>query len=849
MSVEPPDPRELQRVLHELGVHQAELESQNEELRRAQGEMVAARARYFDLYELAPVGYLTLDAEGRLLQVNLTAATMLGVARAELERKPLHRFILEEDRDVYVRHRRALLETRAPQACELRLQKREGSPLWVQLSSTQTEEPDGAVVLRTAMTDVTERKQLQLWSEQHRTLLELVASNHPVLETLLGLVRGYEAKLPTMKAAVCLRDAREGLGPSLPTRFHQAIAAIASGPEAGSCGTAIFTGKSAVVSDIETDPRWLGARDIARAHRLRACWAKPILGSSGAILGAFAFYFGAPRTATLPELELLDRAAHLAGLVIEREQSKRALLESEAFSLAILDSVAASIAVLDRNGTILATNERWRQFGDSNGAGPRCAGIGTNYLALKNAPAGDEADSEARTAILGIEAVLEGRLPRFDHDYPCHSPSERRWFTMSVTPLGASSERVVVTHTDISQAKRATEEAVELESQLHQASKMQSIGRLAGGVAHDFNNMLGVILGHVEVAMDEARDQPSLREDLRAIQSAAERSAALTQQLLAFSRKQVIEAKVLDLNESVATLLGMLTRLVGEEVRIVWRPGASLWRIKMDGSQVDQLLTNLCVNARDAIAERGTIAITTDNCVWPGGVDSPAGDYVRLTVEDDGAGMSEETLSHIFEPFFTTKELGKGTGLGLATVHGVVRQNHGFIAIESKPGKGTRFSIHLPRHAGVVQHAQQVSDAPRTLATETILVVEDEPAILKIVARLLGANGYSVLEASTPTLALALAERHGTDIDLIITDVMMPDMNGRDLASALTVRFPKLRRLFMSGYTADVIGPRGVRAEGAQFLQKPFTREQLAASVRAALDCDPTDGDHPVGSS
>jgi CheY-like chemotaxis protein len=279
----------------------------------------------------------------------------------------------------------------------------------------------------------------------------------------------------------------------------------------------------------------------------------------------------------------------------------------------------------------------------------------------------------------------------------------------------------------------------------------------------------------------------------------------------------------------------MLARLVGEEVRLTWEPGAALWAVKMDGSQVDQLVTNLCVNARDAIAEHGVIKIATDNCVWPGGVDSLAGDYVRLIVTDDGGGISPDIVAHIFEPFFTTKEIGKGTGLGLATVHGVVRQNHGFILVESTPGEGTRFAIHLPRHASPVEPPERVIAAARPRVSQTILVVEDEPAILRIAARLLEAQGYRVLQASSARIALDLAERYGADIALLVTDVVMPEMNGPDLAGRLAERFPHLRRLYMSGYTPEVIAPRGVAAEGAHFLQKPFTRNELATKVHEAL--------------
>lgn len=380
-----------------------------------------------------------------------------------------------------------------------------------------------------------------------------------------------------------------------------------------------------------------------------------------------------------------------------------------------------------------------------------------------------------------------------------------------------------------------------LEAQLIQAQKMESVGRLAGGVAHDFNNMLSVILGHVELAIQQMDPTHPLHKDLIEIQKAAERSASLTRQLLGFARKQTVCPRLLDLNETIEGMLIMLRRLIGEEIILNWQPDAALWSVKMDPSQIDQILANLCINARDAIQAGGKVIIETKNsqidqdyCLnHPGLV---PGEYVLLTVSDDGCGMDKETIAHLFEPFFTTKEIGKGTGLGLATIYGIVKQNNGFIDVYSEPGQGSIFHVYLPRYLGKIEAIPKApSAAPLAHANETILLVEDEPAILKMIATMLQQLGYKVLTAPTPAKAIRLASESTEKIDLIMTDVIMPEMNGRELANTLSVQYPAIKHLFMSGYTADVIVHHGVLEDGVHFIQKPFSKEDLSINLRKAL--------------
>jgi signal transduction histidine kinase len=396
---------------------------------------------------------------------------------------------------------------------------------------------------------------------------------------------------------------------------------------------------------------------------------------------------------------------------------------------------------------------------------------------------------------------------------------------------------------EIAERKRVEAEREELQSQLIQAQKMESIGRLAGGVAHDFNNMLGVILGYTELAMDAVDPSQPLHGDLSEIRTAAERSAVLTRQLLAFARKQIISPRTLDLNQTVEGTLNMLRWLIGENIELVWLPGENLPRVKVDPSQVDQILANLCVNARDAIADLGRITIETsvvaiDEAYCATHVGFTPGPYVVLAVSDNGCGMDQQTLGAIFEPFFTTKEFGQGSGLGLATVYGSVKQNGGFVNVYSEPGQGTTLRIYLPPDE---DRAASVRSAAPTVAhggQETILLVEDEPAILKMTATMLRGQGYAVLAASSPSEAIRLAQSHSGRMDLLLTDVVMPEMNGGDLAQQLITLYPRLKCLFMSGYTANVIAHHGKLEPGVPFLQKPFSVSDLASKIREVLDRD-----------
>jgi len=506
-----------------------------------------------------------------------------------------------------------------------------------------------------------------------------------------------------------------------------------------------------------------------------------------------------------------------------------ALLESESRSRTILQVALDGFTIVDGEGQIL----------DVNDAYCRMTGFKRNEL-LQMTLQQIEASQTEEEIKARIGSILAGATERFETRH-LRKDGGFAIIDVSAQKLPGNDDQIFAFIRDVTEQKKAEAEREKLKEQLIQAQKMESVGRLAGGVAHDFNNMLGVILGHAELAMEQVEPGHPLEADLTEIRKAAQRSADLTRQLLAFARKQTISPRALILNDAVNGTLKMIRRLIGEGVELSWRPADELWHVRMDPSQVDQILANLCINARDAVHGAGRVLIETGNCSFDEAYcnahpEYSPGDYVLLAVSDNGKGIDRETLDHIFEPFFTTKPQGKGTGLGLATVYGIVKQNRGFIVVNSQAGQGATFRILLPRYEG-----QDESGHPpnaRTLADqghETVLLVEDEPAILKMVETMLKKMGYNVLTAASPSEAIRLSREYGKEIHVLMTDVIMPEMSGRELADRLMSENPKLKRLFMSGYTANLIAKHGVMDDGTQFLQKPFLKKDLAEKLRKVL--------------
>jgi PAS domain S-box-containing protein len=512
--------------------------------------------------------------------------------------------------------------------------------------------------------------------------------------------------------------------------------------------------------------------------------------------------------------------------ITERKRAEEALRASEAKTRSILDNIKVGVALVSPHLEILELNPLMREWfpGVNLGQQPIC------YRTF-NDPPRETVCEDCPTC----KTLRDGQV----HEATMQTPvaGAVRYVRIVSSPIFDASGEVAAA---IEMVEDVTERLT-LESQLRQAQKMETVGRLAGGVAHDFNNMLGVILGHTEMLLEQTDPAQPPYADLTEVRKAAQRSAELTHQLLAFARKQTVAPRVIDVNETVASMLKMLERLIGEDVHLDWQPGVDLWPVRIDPAQVGQVLTNLCVNARDAIAGVGAVVISTrnrtiDQAYRAARAGLAPGKYVELTVSDDGCGMDEETMAQLFEPFFTTKGVGKGTGLGLATVYGIVKQNKGFVEADSELGQGSTLTIYLPRHTAAADPPESEDEpAPPAPGKETILLVEDEPALLSLATRMLENQGYTVVAASTPGEAIRLAQERRGEIHLIITDVVMPEMNGRDLAKNLLSLYPRIKRLFMSGYTSEVIAHQGVLETGVHFIQKPFSSKDLGLRVRALL--------------
>ncbi len=497
-----------------------------------------------------------------------------------------------------------------------------------------------------------------------------------------------------------------------------------------------------------------------------------------------------------------------------------------------IENAPIAIALFDQQLRYLATSQRWLQ--DYGLDGEILLGR-SHYEVFPEIP------EHWKTA---HQRALAGAVLRNEECF-IRADGSLQWLRWVIQPWYESPGTIggiVILTEDITERKTLEEENRKLLEQFAASQKMESVGRLAGGVAHDFNNMLNVILGHVGLGLLDIDAKHPLYDHLVEIRSAAERSAELTEQLLAFASRQVIEPRLLDLNETIEDMIKMLRRLIGEGIEFVWLPGASLGLVKMDPSQIDQILANLCVNASDAISGIGKITLETRNIEFDEALcqEHPGylpGKYVQLAVSDSGSGIDQETLKNIFEPFFTTKRAGKGTGLGLATIYGIVKQNKGLIQVSSEVGSGSRFEISLPRQAA----GEKTKVIKETFETppgqnEVILLIDDEAMLARTTRDILASLGYRVLTATNPREAIQAAQDYQGTIDLLISDVVMPEMNGKDLFNTLKIIRPELKVLYISGYTVNIIADHGVLKDGIIFLQKPFSRHQLAVKVRQVIE-------------
>src|SRR5581483_5269123 len=514
-------------------------------------------------------------------------------------------------------------------------------------------------------------------------------------------------------------------------------------------------------------------------------------------------------------------------LPLKHKQAEEALRASEARYRRLFETAQDGILILDgHSGLIIDVNPFLINLLDY----PREEFIGKTLWDI-----GPFRNIEASKA--AFRELQEKEYIRYE-DLPLEARSGRRVNVEFVSNVyGVNGKSIIQCNIrDISARKRAEE----VDERLRQSQKMEAIGQLAGGVAHDFNNLLGVILGYCELLELRLASDDSQRRMVEQIHNAADHAAALTRQLLAFSRRQVMRPVVLDVNRVVTAMETMLRRLIGEHIEITTSLLPDLGRVKADPSQVEQILMNLAVNARDAMPGGGRLTIETTNVELEDDARQRAevtpGSYVMLAISDTGAGMDKETQARIFEPFFTTKRPGQGTGLGLSTVYGIVKQSAGYIYVYSEPGRGTTFRLYLPRVGEEVEILKREEKLSTHGGTETILLVEDNAPLRELARTMLEGLGYAVLDAGHPSEAIRTAEWHDGPIPLLITDLVMPQINGRVLAKTLTAARPEMKVLYTSGYSSVACVEQGELEPGCPLLEKPFTREALAKRVRDLLD-------------
>jgi two-component system, cell cycle sensor histidine kinase and response regulator CckA len=766
--------KDLRQLVHELQVRQTELEGQNEKLRQARTEG----------YDFSPVGQLTLDTHGKIVVANLQAARLVGIDREKLIGQPFIRFVAQDSQDIFHWHCQKIYKTGVRQSCEMQLQKKSGAPHWVHLESLVVARESGPIThWQTALLDISEQKRTEGALRLAKFSMERAADAVYWIDQQARILDANES------ASLMLGYSKNEL-----------------------CAMTIHD----LNPDFQAD-RWpgfwaetkrLGTMVFETIHRTKSGRLIPIEVTVNHI-----FYEGK------------EYHCRFARDITQRRQAEEALRTNERLMNNILENIPSYVFATDRQHRyILLSDDLARFYGKSK---EELLGKTHHYVFPKNVADAIQATNE-QIMRSGVSQQLEEVVESPGNGIP-------RILSTNKSPLRDEKGQIYGISgiaTDITEHKR-------LEAQFRQAQKMDAVGRLAGGVAHDFNNLLTIINGYSSMLIDRLSQEDPRHEMAVETLKAGERAGELTKQLLAFSRKQVLLPQPLNFNESLHLISSMLNRLLGEEVTLRMDLAPNLWSINGDKGQLNQVTMNLAINARDAMPNGGKLTITTRNLSltpeWPDRYQMmPQGDYVHVSVHDTGHGMSPDTLSHLFEPFFTTKEVGQGTGLGLATVYGIVKQSQGYIFTDSALDQGTTFHLYYPR----VIAAAAVAPTPligHKKGSEHLLIVEDQDSVRALIVHALKQDGYRVIEAASGEDALRKAALLSEPIQALITDVIMPHMSGLVLAERLRVACPNIRVLFMSGYI-DPTQSTFLDEPTAAFIQKPFLPDDLARHLRNLLD-------------
>lgn len=799
------------------------------ERREAQRAQRQAEEKLSQLFENAVEGIFRASVEGQLLSVNPALARMCGYGSPE----EMILSVQDMSRDLYadpqarVEFKQRMLERGSVESFEYQLRRKDGARIWVSENARVVRVSNGEVVAyEGSMEDITERKRSEL---ERQVTFEIIHAVNVTdnLDDLLYLVHQALRKvLYAENCFVALYEPPSGMFhfPFFIDQFDEAPPPQQVGR---SCTAYVYRTGRAMLIPQQVFDELAEQGEVELVGTPSPSWLGAPLRTPAATIGVLVVqHYENEAAYTERDLEFLVSVGGQIALAIERKRAEEKIRESEARLRVLVEQLPA----------VLWTVGKDLRFTSALGAGLARLGLKPNQIVGLSLMEYFETNDQTFLPIAAHRRATKGEPLTFHVEWKGGS------YTCHVEPLRTAEgelQGAICMALDITDRKQ-------LEEQLRQAQKMEAVGRLAGGIAHDFNNLLMVIQGYADLMTERLAEGDPLRRNAEQIQTASQRATSLTRQLLAFSRKQMLAPKVLNVQSVVVEMEKILRRLIGEDIQLETSSAPDLGLIKADRSQIEQVILNLAVNARDAMPEGGRLTIETANveldkaAAHPPAVLSP-GKYVMLAVTDNGCGMDAETQAHIFEPFFTTKEKGKGTGLGLATVYGIVKQSGGYVWVYSEPGRGTSFKVYLPRieDEQTVRGRDGKSDAkelPR--GSETVLLVEDEKGVRELAREYLELTGYTVIEAEDGHTALELAAMHVGPIQLLMTDVVMPGISGRELAGRVKAIRPEIKTLFMSGYTDQAVVHHGILDTDAALLQKPFTMAALATKLREILSTE-----------